>query len=206
MRNDGWRTRPGLFGPFQEREEHGCALAVLAVGVAEEGDEVALFELNGDEDVASGGNGEQQVADRHPGSGPEGHHEAQVERMADVLIEGGRLETGGRVLLAASVETDLPQPKKVGVADQKRAAENREPAKRGERKQDPPAGGVFYVPDDARHGPPLPEKQDEKQTGQQHVGAALDGPGNQLGPPPLEPLPCHHAVLDGEKPQEERVD
>src|SRR6267143_1283593 len=174
-----------LFRPFQEREEHGHALTVLAVGVAEEGDEVALFELNGDEDVACGGDGEQQVADRHPGSGPEGDHKAQIERMADVLVEGGRLETNGSGLLAAQVEADLPQPKKVGVAEQGRAAQNREPAKRAEREKDPPADGVFYAPDDAGHGPPLPEEQDEEQTGQQHIGAALDGMGNQLRPPPL---------------------
>src|SRR5712692_2917774 len=196
----------GLFGPFQEREQHRHALTVLAVGIAEEGDEITLFELNGDEDVACGGNGEQQVAERHPGSGPEGDHKTQIEWMADVLVEGGRLETNGSGMLAAEVEADLPQPKKVGVAEQGRATQNGEPAKHAEPEKDPPAGGVFYVPDDAGHGPPLPEEQDEKQTGQQHIGAALDGMGNQLRPPPLEPLPCHHAVLDGEKPQEERVD
>src|SRR5262249_39312636 len=40
----------------------------------------------------------------------------------------------------------------------------------------------------------------------QDVGASLDGLRNEVGPPRLEALARHHAVLHGEQGQQEQID
>src|SRR5262249_3576522 len=51
------------------------------------------------------------------------------------------------------------------------------------------------LPDNRRYRSPLPKEQDQGETGEKHVGAALDGGRHNLRPPALEGLPRHHAVL-----------
>jgi hypothetical protein len=55
-------------------------------------------------------------------------------------------------------------------------------------------------------GTPLPEQQHERETREQHVGAALDRLGHVLRPPLLELPARHHTMLDGEQRHQQHVD
>src|SRR5262245_64890164 len=76
----------------RQRDQHGDVLAVAAILVAEQADEVALLELDGDQDVAGGGQREQQMPRRHAGRRPEGQQQAEIDRMTDVAVEQRRVE------------------------------------------------------------------------------------------------------------------
>ena len=67
-------------------------------------------------------------------------------------------------------------------------------------------GVVLDRPDRDPDRTPLPEQQQQRQAGAQHVGRALDRPRHDLRPSFLEPAPRHHAVLHGEDGQQRAVD
>ena len=61
--------------------------AVVAIDVAVDCDEVALLEGDADEDVARGREREHEPADGHVRRRPEGHQQAQIDRVADELVD-----------------------------------------------------------------------------------------------------------------------
>src|SRR5205823_14383374 len=80
-----------------------------------------------------------------------------------------------------------------------------------------PAGGIHSLqkelsrravdaPDDTSHGLPLPEQQQQRYAGEQHIGAAFNGRWYEPGPRALEPWARHYTVLDGEKSEQGGVD
>ena len=75
-------------------QQHAHLLAIAAILLAEELDQIALFKLNSDQDVAGGRDGEQEVASRHRRRRPEGKQEAQVNGMTDMAIKGRCVEFG----------------------------------------------------------------------------------------------------------------
>src|SRR5690348_7154986 len=121
--------------------------------------------------------------------------------MANALVERGRLEANVLVWLTAQVEAHLPQAKQVRVADQHGAGQYGEPAKSEKADEYPLTSGILDAPHGFRHGPPLPIKQVEAETGEQDVGAAFNGKRNKLRPASLEPRTRHHAMLNGEEAQ-----
>ena len=75
-----------------QRYEHGDALAIAPVLVAEECDQVAFLQGNADEYVGRRDGGEEQVAGGHHGRRPECDDEAEIDRMPNELVQQGRLE------------------------------------------------------------------------------------------------------------------
>src|SRR5438445_292260 len=133
-------------------------LPVLPVSVPEERDQVVFFKLNGQEDVGRRRDGKQQVALTHLGRGPKGDEEPEVDRVTNVLVKHGRLETNRLIRLTAQVKCDLPQAKKVSVTDHNRASQYGEPTKTEKGEKYPLAGTVPDFPHKSRHGPTLPPR------------------------------------------------
>src|SRR5215216_6559069 len=71
---------------LRQRDQHRYLLAVAAVLVAEQRNEIALLQPDADQDVAGGRDGEQQMSGRHHGRRPEGNQESEVDWMPDGLI------------------------------------------------------------------------------------------------------------------------
>src|SRR5207302_574963 len=61
-------------------------------------------------------------------------------------------------------------------------------------------------PDHAAQRPPLPEQQDERGAGEEHIGRALQRLRYEARPRVLEPGARHDAVLQGEERQQTEVD
>lgn len=118
---DGKRRYASGFGAAHHGQEHGGASAIVAVLVSVGGDEVMLFKPDGDEDVRRGGDGKDEVAERHAGCGPEGNDEAEHDGVAAELVKHGLLETDELVLLALGEEVDLAQTEELKVIDHERA-------------------------------------------------------------------------------------
>src|SRR5215813_2921848 len=199
------RRRSATIGPCPsgqlapERNEHPDLGAVALVLLAEQAEEVALLQKDPDEDVRGRHGREQEMPDRHDGSRPERDDEAEIDRMPHHLVEHRRLEAGRGHRSPREVDRDLVQPEQLEMIDQEGAHQNEQPA--GERQRHHRRGdlGVRDLPDDLRHGTPQPEQQDQHQTGQQHVCAALDRDRHESRPPALERLARHDAVLNGEQ-------
>lgn len=180
-------------------------LAVLFIGRAVNARNVALFKPDGDEDVSGGGDGENQMADRHVRRRPEGDDETEHDRVAHKLVEKRRPESWLRIFLSAPVEIDLPQAEEIGMIDESRADQHRRPAQQEERPQEITPDGIPHVPHDLRHRSPLPEEQNQCQTRQQDVSASLNRLRNNSRPPTLESGTRHHAVLNGEEAEQQGV-
>jgi hypothetical protein len=75
-----------------------------------------------------------------------------------------------------------------------------------QRDEDGGAGWIAHRPDDTGQRPPLPVQQDQHEAGKKHIGASFDRFRHEGGPPTLEPLPGHHAVLDREQAQQNDID
>ena len=71
----------------RQRDEHGRALAVAAILVAELLDQVALFQLDADQDVAGDHHREQQMTNGHRRRGPDGEQDAEIDRVTDMPVE-----------------------------------------------------------------------------------------------------------------------
>ena len=67
-------------------------VAIAAVFVAEQLDQVALLEEDADEDVGRGHRREQQMPDRHGRRRPERDDEAEIDRVPHDLVQHRRPE------------------------------------------------------------------------------------------------------------------
>src|SRR5581483_10703525 len=105
-------------------DQHRHLLAIAAVLIAEQLDQVALLQMDADQNVAGGGEGEQQVADRHGGRRPEGDEEAQIDRMADLPVEQQGPEHGRRQRCTAQPGIDLAQPEQLEMIDEEGAEQH----------------------------------------------------------------------------------
>src|SRR5690348_4631977 len=66
---------------FGQRQEHPHTLLIVSVGLAVEGEQIMLFQLNPHQDVAGGCQREEEVPNGHAWRGPEGNEKAQHERV-----------------------------------------------------------------------------------------------------------------------------
>src|SRR5688572_13193322 len=186
----------------EERDQHGDPAAVLEVVGSVQGGEIALLELDRDEDVRRRDEGEEEVADRHVRRGVEGDDEAEHERVPDVLVESRDPERRRRVGPSQGVEYDLAKPEEVEVIDDERRQENDDESEGEERPDRQARNEILDFPDDRGDGPPLPVEKPEDDAREEDECAPLHLRGNDRGPPPLEPLPRHHAVLDPKEAEE----
>src|SRR6266508_5240863 len=79
-------------GGLAPGHEHRHPLAIALVFVAEQIDQVTLFEEDSDEDVGRRYRREQEMPDRHGRRHPERDDEAEIDRMTYDLVEHGRPE------------------------------------------------------------------------------------------------------------------
>src|SRR5262245_56117004 len=116
--------------------------------------------------------------------------------MPDIFIRSGSPETERRIRLSPQMQVDLPQPEQIEVIDEEGAYEYRHPAQAVNRVKRSAARNVFHMPHDSSNRTPLPEHQQQQQTGKQDIRAAFGGFGHDLCPRALKPLTCHDAVLN----------
>src|SRR5437879_431674 len=106
--------------PFSQaqREQHRHLFAVLSIAVAVEANQIALFELNGDENVSRGHDGEEEMPGGHPWRGPEGNDESEIKRMPHHPIQRRRFKGRRLIVFADQVVVNLLHPEETKVVDQ----------------------------------------------------------------------------------------
>src|SRR6266851_3447872 len=77
---------------FHKGQKHGSAFPVLSVSVAKKRDQIMLFQLDSDQNVAGGRDRKHKMPQRHLWCRPERDQEAEINRMTDLLIEHWCLE------------------------------------------------------------------------------------------------------------------
>ena len=81
--------------------------------------EVALLELDCDENVSGSAEREDEMRDCHHRCGPEHQQPSDVERVADDSVHSGSVEGKIRVRDATEIQPDLAEAKQVEVVDEK---------------------------------------------------------------------------------------
>ena len=120
---------------------------VAAILVAEHSDQVALLELDADQDVAGGRHREQQVASRHRRRRPEGEQEAQIDRMAHHPVKQRRVEFRRRQIPAEQAREHLAEAEQLEMAEHEGAGKQQRPAEQGHRLKCGRDGGIVHRPD-----------------------------------------------------------
>jgi hypothetical protein len=98
----------------------------------------------------------------------------------------GCLETSLRGCPSSEIDDHLLQAERFEMIDHVAAEHHQGPAEQRQTCNGHRNLRVGDLPNHHRHRPPRPEQQQQSQTRQQHIGAALDGFGNEPGPPLLE--------------------
>ena len=87
----GCRLLKQLF-PARHRYQHRYSPTIIAVCVSVETNQIPFFELDGDNDVSSGHEREEQVTESHARRAPEGDDEPKIERVPNDFVQSRRLE------------------------------------------------------------------------------------------------------------------
>ena len=87
-------------------DEHGDLAAILGV-LFVRSNEVALLELDCDENVSGSAEREDEMRDCHHRCGPEHQQPSDVERVADDSVHSGSVEGKIRVRDATEIQPDL---------------------------------------------------------------------------------------------------
>ena len=205
-----WRgAGAGPRGPAapRQRNKHRDLFSIAPVLVAKQPDQVALFQLDRDQDVAGGRQREQQVSGRHRRRRPEGEQEAEVDRMAHALVEQGVLKLGAGSGWPRRRATHLAQAEQLEMVDQEGAHQHQAPAEPEDAVEDQRRRRIVHDPHRRRRiGRHCQYSSEQRQAGEQHVGAALDRMRHEARPPALEARARHDAVLDGEQAEQQHVD
>lgn len=190
---------------FGYRDDLWGGAFVSFVAFAELVGKIALFVPDADENVDGHGDGEEEMSDGHHRGGPEGDEESEVEGMADQFIKerGTKAEIIGAFI--GKVLIRLQQSEEMEVIDQECAEQDDRPTEERDGHQRC-SGGATEGPDGIGQWLPEEEEDDEHRAGEQDIGAAFDGLGDEAGPSFFESLSCHDAVLDAEEGDEEQVD
>ena len=169
------------------------------------GSEVFLFQLDRHQDVRSCGQSEQEVRSSHRRREPECAQPTDVKWMPHPLVRPRRHEAERLVLLAPRKQPDLPKAKEIEMVDQERRDQNQQPAEDVHPHQQPATDRILYRPNHTSHWLPLPEHEEQGQTGEQNVRAPLGGLGNNLRPPLLETRPGHYRVLNRKQREQQSI-
>lgn len=143
---------------------------------------------------------------RHGRRRPERNDEAEIDRVPDQAIQPRRLELHRRDRASGKIADHLRQAEQFEMADQERAVENDQPAQRHAAHGEIGEQRIFDVPDNGRDRAPLPKQQHQHEARHQHICAALDRGRREPREQPLEALPRHPAVLNGEQREQREID
>src|SRR5438477_10587024 len=116
----------------RERNQHRNPAAILAILLAKESHQIALFEVNADKDVTGGRDGKEQVSARHHWRRPEGEDKSQVDRMPHEAVQRWCRKLLLAQLSATEVRINLLDAEQAEVADQARADEHGSPTEHGQ--------------------------------------------------------------------------
>ena len=108
-------------------DEHGHLLAILGVLFVKT-NQVALLELDRNENVGGGAEGEDQMRYGHHRRCPEHQQPSYVERVADDTVHSGSAEGKAGVGDAAEIQPDLAETKQIEMIDEKTRGQNDEHA------------------------------------------------------------------------------
>src|SRR4051794_35656624 len=97
--------------------------------------EVAFFELDGQQDVSCCCNRKQQVRGRHHGRHPKREQPTDVERVSHDLVWSGSRKLQAALRLTQQVPPNLTQPEQVEMVDQESGKENQSPTERKQTAQ-----------------------------------------------------------------------
>lgn len=103
-------------------------MTILIVIFAKEADEIALFELDPDQDVSCGRDGEEQMPGCHMRRRPGTDDQPKHQGMANITVEAFRFELDVMVILVRQVEPDLAEPEQVEVVDDERGKQYSAPS------------------------------------------------------------------------------
>jgi hypothetical protein len=195
-----------LLALWKERKNHRHSLSIISILLTKQRDEISLFEEDANEDVTRGGHREKQVPLSHGRSRPESQDKAEIDRMADVLVECGRFELGCRNRCPPPVLKYLFQAEQFKVINQESCHKKDDPAQRGEGHQRRSRRLIFHIPHNIGERAPLPQEQGDREAGKENIGRALDGRRNITRPPLLESATRHDAVLYRKDAQKHGVD
>ena len=147
-----------------------------------------------------------RCASGHRRRAPESEQPADVEWMPDEPVWSRCPESQCGVRPAAEVQPDLAQAEQIEVIDQECGDQHQRPAEGKQHTQDYPSEWVFDGPYDTTQRLPLPEQQDKSETRKQDVSGSFQRLRHNAGPPILEPLARHDAVLHREERQQSGID
>jgi len=121
------RSAPrNLLRPLHERHQHGHTTAIaLIFGML--GDQVALLELDRNENVGGRDDREHQGAQPSWSASPECEEPADVQRVTHVAVQRRHPERHGLVRLAQQLQPNLAQTEQVKVIDQERRKQEQSP-------------------------------------------------------------------------------
>ena len=121
-----WRNPP-LFDILageltsRNRDEHGYALAIAAILVAELPDQVALFQLDGDEDIGGGRDGEEQVPGCQLRTDEKVIIAKELEALGvDVIEAGFPISSPGDFLSVVEISKAVKEPVVCGLTRSKK--------------------------------------------------------------------------------------
>src|SRR5262249_32477522 len=154
------------FVSFGHRDKHGGLFSILLVGRPVSSGQIFFFELDGNQDVASCRESEYKMPQRHLRRCPKCNHKAQVDRVTNELIEHGRLEADGGVLVSFGIKSNLAETKKIKVTDHECAGQHDQPAEVIQPLQKIHTHKILYVPDGFIHWIPEPVHQIETKAGE----------------------------------------
>src|SRR2546422_795222 len=78
--------------PARHGYQHRYSLTIIAVCVSVETNQIPFFELDGDKDVSSRHDREEQVTKSHARRAPESDDEPKIERVPHHFVQSRRLE------------------------------------------------------------------------------------------------------------------
>src|SRR2546421_12781389 len=81
---EGW-----LLAAFRNRQQHRHAMAIVFIRLSVNVRQVALFQLDRNENVSRRGNRKDQMADCHPRRRPKRYDKTEHDRMANDFVEHG---------------------------------------------------------------------------------------------------------------------
>src|SRR4051794_22275693 len=129
-----------------KRNEHGRMLTIAPILLAKLLDQIALLQLDTDQDVGGDRDRKKQMTDGHRGRRPHGEQDAEINRVTHMPVEQRSAELRVRRLFAEQASKHLAQPEQLEMTEQKRAAHQYDPSEPEDAFEDPRGGGVVHDP------------------------------------------------------------
>ena len=187
-------------------QQHGDPELVILALLFKAADQILFLEEDTDKYIARHCNREYQMVHTHLWGFLEGNHEAQHGGMAHSFVESGLDEVSCGMPGPFQVAGDLMQSEQIGMTDHEGRQKNDQPTQPEKTRENGIADAALEVSDLSCQGAPLPEHEEQQETGDEYIVTPLDGFGDDLRPSLLEAGSCHDAVLDGEQTEKDCID